>query len=264
MSDMFSAPENTRGEIVEEIDPFAEVLVEEQVVESEPDSEQVDDEWDFEADDIEDSVEVGSEISLVDSDTPGDVNVTDDLPYIEEIDALPGVGGVGTGYPKHLTPLEEKKEKKLKLTQINMEVKDFTDTIEARRLEESESYPSNYFVYDVQAVRLLGQTGCSNVEMAAYFNVEEATISKLMRDPSSDFYQVYHRASAVLCMTLRQSQIKTALGGDSKMQIHLGKHVLGQTDSVKPITGRDDLTKNTEARRTKITTLTQTITEWDD
>jgi len=192
-----------------------------------------------------------------------DVDVEEDIPYIDIIDALPGVGKFKV--PSHFTLKEKTEDRKLRLVQVNAEVKDFTDEIEAKRFREEDEgrFSSLDFRYDVQAVRLMGQTGCSLTEMAAYFNVAESTIMNLMKDPTSDYFQVYHRANSILCMTLRQSQIKTALAGDTKMQIHLGKHVLGQVDSGGSTRQSDDLSKSKDARRKRITTLTQTITEFD-
>lgn len=253
MQDMFAPPPEEIPEGDENLDPFAE---HEEVSELEEETEE------DPFDDYEDDEDV-LEIDSVES-KPPDVDITEDLPYIDVIDSLPGVGKIR--YPKHLSNKETVGERKLLLAEANKDVKEFTDEIHARRIQQEEDgeFPISDFIYDVQAVRLMGQTGCSNVEMASYFGIDEGTIGKLMRDPTSDFFKVYNKANSILKMTLRQSQIKTALSGDSKMQIHLGKHMLNQVEGVAPPKQNGDLSKNRTARKQRIVTLTQTITEFDD
>lgn len=184
-----------------------------------------------------------------------------DLDFLDLVDELPGVADV---MPGDMEPT--KALRALTLRGANEDVKEFTNEIKARRLLEEESRPvvAQVFYYDVEKVRIFGQYGASTPEMAAYFEVDSATINKLLSDEQSDFYKVYNKARALLGLSLRQVQIKSALAGSEKMMIHLGKHVLDQRDTVTEAPRETDLARDGKKRKSRIITLTKQIQEFDE
>ena len=216
---------------------------------------------------IEPTLEEDSNTKTYDITISGELNdsdlIPDSLPDLDIIDELPGVASfmpsVESGYDK-------RKNKQLTLKSANQDIKEFTDRIHSDRLERlrENKFQPQELVYDVQAVRLFGQTGSTIYEMAAYFGVAENTIEGLMRDKESDFYKVYYRANSLLHMSLRQRQIKTAMSGDTKMQIHLGKFILGQKDDAGPKRIDEDLSRDGVKRRTVIRRLTESLEVFDD
>lgn len=183
----------------------------------------------------------------------------EDLPFLDLIDQMEGVG-------ESLPSLNSSAGIRQKsLREINEEVKDFTEDIAVRRMEEEDNgaYRVTDFVYDVREVRLMGQYAASTQDMAGFFNVSEATIQRLLADAESDFAKVYNKALSIFTLSLRQGQAKAALGGSEKMLIHLGKHVLGQVDSTTP-QASSSKGSDPNARRKTIRRLTQTIEEFEE
>ena len=117
------------------------------------------------------------------------VSIDKELPHLDMIDALPGVAEYLS--EQELTPKQLQKKRQLTLRSMNDEVTDFTNDINIERMdmeEKGEFHPSE-FIYDVEKVRLLGQYGSTGVEMAAYFGVEPAVISRLLKDDKSHFHK---------------------------------------------------------------------------
>jgi len=214
---------------------------------------------DTNSDPFEETVDQSFEVSTVVPDDEKDVDESD-LPFIDVLDELPGVS-------ETLPSLGDCSRENLRvqtLRDLNSEIKDFTDDIATRRMEEEDEgkYKVTDFVYDVQAVRLMGQSGTSVAEMAAFFGVPESTVEKQLADKDSDFCKVYYKSMAMLGISLRQAQIKSGLAGDSKMLVHLGKHVLGQVDNAPQPKSLGDLNDPTK-RKATIRRLTQTIEEFE-
>jgi hypothetical protein len=84
-------------------------------------------------------------------------------------------------------------------------------------------------------VRKLATIGCTQVDIAEYFGVDEKTIR-------NRFSEDFSLGKADGKYSLRRMQWKQAAGGSDKMLIHLGKVYLGQTDKLditsdgKPVT----------------------------
>jgi len=78
-------------------------------------------------------------------------------------------------------------------------------------------------------VEQLASYGCSNKEIAEYFECDESTIRKRF-----SVYLTKGRASGKI--RLRQFQWKSAEDGNVTMQIWLGKQILGQMDRQEVIT----------------------------
>lgn len=201
----------------------------------------------------------GNSLVFADGDT-NEIPIEKDLPYIDEVDAQPGVPSVANSNDSR------REERHISLRGANEDIKEFVDDIKANRMamEEQGKFHLDEFRYDVDMVRVLGQYAASQVEMAAYFGVNVNIISKLMNDDQSDFYKVYHKAKSLLCMSLRQTQIKGALAGSERLLIHLGKHELGQKEEVAPKTPDKDLSADSLKRKSRIKTLTMHIEEFDD
>ena len=73
-------------------------------------------------------------------------------------------------------------------------------------------------------VEHLASLGCTNKEIAEYFQVSESTLAYNF---TIDLTKGRHQ----LRTTLRQAQLRTALTGNAAMLIWLGKNILGQTDN---------------------------------
>jgi hypothetical protein len=76
----------------------------------------------------------------------------------------------------------------------------------------------------------LAAMGCKDSEIALWFGVSESTLRY-------QFSANLIKGRENLKQTLRQAQIKLALGGNAVMLIWLGKNILGQSDS--PTTTQD-------------------------
>lgn len=79
---------------------------------------------------------------------------------------------------------------------------------------------------DEEEVVRLASRGAKNAELAAYFGVDEETISRR-------FAKILTKTRSIRRMHLRGVQTDKALGGDTTMLIWLGKNDLDQTDKVE-------------------------------
>jgi hypothetical protein len=75
-----------------------------------------------------------------------------------------------------------------------------------------------------EEVEKLAAMGCTNRDIAVWFGVAEDNIKRHFAD------QII-KGRESLKQSLRQAQIKLALGGNAVMLIWLGKNILGQTDT---------------------------------
>jgi hypothetical protein len=89
---------------------------------------------------------------------------------------------------------------------------------------------------DGNEVRRLATIGCTQVDIARYFGVDEKTI----RNRFSDDYSLGREAGK---LSLRRMQFKAAARGSVPMLIHLGKTVLGQTDRLDVTTGNQPVAR---------------------
>lgn len=79
---------------------------------------------------------------------------------------------------------------------------------------------------DEEEVAKLALSGAKNAEIAAYFGVDENTIT-------SRFSKILTKKRSIRRMKLRAAQTDKAMGGDTTMLIWLGKNDLDQTDKVE-------------------------------
>jgi len=77
---------------------------------------------------------------------------------------------------------------------------------------------------DANEVQKLASFGCTNTEIAEFFNCNEATIRK-------GFSEYLTKGRSMKKIRLRQIQWKIAESGNSTMAIWLGKNILGQSDN---------------------------------
>lgn len=205
-------------------------------------------------------VRSGDKISMVFADENNEIPIESDIPFLDMVDAQPGV-------PSVVNPLNPHRvERTITLRGANEDVKEFVEDIKADRMlkEEQGKFHIDEFRYDVDMVRIFGQYQASQVEMSAYFGVNVSIIAKLMNDEESDFYLVYQKSKSLLCMSLRQTRIKGALAGSERLLIHLGKHILDQKDDTTPKAPDRDLSADSKKRRVRIKTLTMHIEEFED
>lgn len=86
----------------------------------------------------------------------------------------------------------------------------------------------------------LASIGCSDREIAQWFDVDENTLRY-------NFSDIIAKGREDLKHSLRRAQIKVALSGNATMLIWLGKQILAQsdnpfnTDAVEPLPWTDDL-----------------------
>lgn len=195
-------------------------------------------------------------------DIPSEDQITSDIPFLRLVEQLPGVS---EAMPHENNPNLATYNKRITLRGMNEDVKDFTDDIKSKREELADSGELNRvnFFYDVEAVRIFGQYGATAEEMAAYFSVDKTTITKLMSNKESDFFKVYQKAYSLLCMSLRQAQIRSAMSGSERMMVHLGNSILKQNESSEERSDSKELPSEVKDRRMRITTLTQRIEEFD-
>jgi hypothetical protein len=78
-------------------------------------------------------------------------------------------------------------------------------------------------VFDEDVYKLAAM-GCSNAEISRWFGVDENTLTY-------NFSEIIGKGREHLKQSLRQAQIKLALGGNAVMLIWLGKNILGQSDA---------------------------------
>lgn len=79
---------------------------------------------------------------------------------------------------------------------------------------------------DADVVRDLAGLGCSQSEIAAFFGVGQATISRR-------FGSIFQLGRSEFKIFIRRNQAKRAAAGSDAMLIHLGKSALGQRDKLK-------------------------------
>jgi len=80
-------------------------------------------------------------------------------------------------------------------------------------------------------VAKLAEMGCTDEEMAAVMQVSLSTW-KRMKSRDDLLVQTVAEGKANLSVKLRRMQIEMAMSGDRALLIHLGKHLLGQSDKV--------------------------------
>ena len=79
---------------------------------------------------------------------------------------------------------------------------------------------------DAEQVEKLAMLHCTNVEMADFFGVDEATIRR-------NFAEIITKGKANGKMSLRRAQYNSAIkNGNVTMQIWLGKQILGQKETM--------------------------------
>jgi hypothetical protein len=78
-------------------------------------------------------------------------------------------------------------------------------------------------VFDSDVYKLAAM-GCSDREIATWFDVNEETLRYNFKD-------IILKGREDLKQSLRRAQIKLALGGNATMLIWLGKNILGQSES---------------------------------
>lgn len=77
---------------------------------------------------------------------------------------------------------------------------------------------------DPKQVYHLASLGCKDTEIADWFGIDKNTLSY-------NFATELLKGRENLKQSLRQAQIKLALGGNATMLIWLGKNILGQSDN---------------------------------
>ena len=77
---------------------------------------------------------------------------------------------------------------------------------------------------DADEVQKLASFGCTNTEIAEFFNCSEATIRQ-------GYFEYLTKGRSMKKIRLRQIQWKIAESGNSTMAIWLGKNILGQSDN---------------------------------
>lgn len=78
-------------------------------------------------------------------------------------------------------------------------------------------------VFDEDVFKLAAM-GCTNAEIARWFDIDENTLAY-------NFNTILAKGREQLKQSLRRAQIKLALGGNATMLIWLGKNILGQSDN---------------------------------
>ena len=88
---------------------------------------------------------------------------------------------------------------------------------------------------DVEAAYKLGQLGCTDAEIAAFFGVSDELVRQRKRsDP--EFLGALEKGRAAMKLCLRRKQLRVALRGNVPMLIWLGKQLLGQAEQVQDLT----------------------------
>jgi hypothetical protein len=78
-------------------------------------------------------------------------------------------------------------------------------------------------VFDEDVYKLAAM-GCSNIEIARWFDIDQNTLNY-------NFNTILAKGREELKHSLRRAQIKLALSGNATMLIWLGKNILGQSDN---------------------------------
>ncbi len=82
---------------------------------------------------------------------------------------------------------------------------------------------------DGELVRKLAKLGCTQEEIAEFFDCAHSVISERFR-------QDFHLGRAQSKISIRRAQMKRAMAGSDAMLIYLGKCYLGQSDRLKVTT----------------------------
>ena len=108
--------------------------------------------------------------------------------------------------------------------------------------------------FDVAIFEKLCQLACTKVEISAFFNFDENTLTRKCKENfNTNFKGAYKVFSSGGRMSLRRMQFKSAEAGSVAMQIWLGKQHLDQCDNVERKTGDEEeqITKVEIVRRVK-------------
>jgi hypothetical protein len=100
-------------------------------------------------------------------------------------------------------------------------------TEQAQRAKHPGGRPRLQF--DLRLVEDLGKIQSTHSELAAVLNASLATVERRLRD-DPEFREAYEKGLEHGKSSLRRIQWKTALSGNTTMQIWLGKQYLGQQD----------------------------------
>ncbi len=92
--------------------------------------------------------------------------------------------------------------------------------------------------FDLRMVEDLGKIQSTHSELAAVLGVSVDTVERRLKD-DEEFCGAYEKGLENGRSSLRRIQWKAALGGNTTMQIWLGKQYLGQRDSRQEIDYRD-------------------------
>jgi hypothetical protein len=87
---------------------------------------------------------------------------------------------------------------------------------------------------DGEMVRKLAKMGCTQEDIAEFFDCAHSVISERFR-------QDFHQGRAESKISLRRMQWRSAMRGSDRMLIHLGKTYLGQTDRLDVTSGNNAL-----------------------
>jgi len=86
--------------------------------------------------------------------------------------------------------------------------------------------------FDLRMVEDLGKIQSTHSELAAVLGVSVDTVERRLRD-DPEFCSAYEKGLENGKSSLRRIQWKAALGGNTTMQIWLGKQYLGQRDQAR-------------------------------
>lgn len=86
---------------------------------------------------------------------------------------------------------------------------------------------------NINQVGKLAKTWAPLYEIAAFFEVSENTLRRIIKDETGlDPMEFIKRHRAAMNVGLRSKQIEIAMGGSEGMLKYLGKHLLGQDDKI--------------------------------
>jgi len=109
--------------------------------------------------------------------------------------------------------------------------------------EEQTKHPGGRprLEFDLRQVEELGKIQSTHSELAAVLGVSVDTVERRLRD-DPEFCSAYEKGLENGKSSLRRIQWKAALGGNTTMQIWLGKQYLGQRDlHSTELTGADQM-----------------------
>jgi len=112
-------------------------------------------------------------------------------------------------------------------------------------------------VFDLRQVEDLGKIQSTHAELAAVLGVSVDTVERRLRD-DSEFREAYQKGLEHGKSSLRRIQWKAALGGNTTMQIWLGKQYLGQQD--RRVTEVE--TREVERWKERLETAPHDVLEW--